>query len=283
MKEVKPVIFGIDVEEWYQTMAFQDYTRQHDRGPALIPHYSLNGVRWVLDILEQTRSTATFFVNGELAREVPEIVSIISQRGYEIACHGYYHQSIHDFSEEQIRQELQDSVGALVGLSASHPKGYRAPNWSIIPENSRYFSLLSDEGFLYDASILPVKTPWFGTNCPLEREPYCDTNGIVRFYPSIVPFGPFRFPIGIGFLFRWLPYATMKRLINHPRTAWPAQINIHAWELASMNPLFYPNSSSRVLTGTALQKVRAKIIQLCTDFRVLGFNDWLTKTGASEI
>jgi len=275
VKETKPVILGIDVEEWYQTMAFSSY--ENENGPALIPHYAINGVKWLLDILEKTQSTATFFINGELADEIPDIVSLIDKRGFEIASHGYCHLLKTEITPQQMQAEIEKSVKLLQKLTKKIPSGYRTPNWSINPEQNWFFEMLAEQGFHYDASIMPVWTPWFGTHCDFKREPFKEDDGIIRFYPTAVPFGPIRIPIGMGFLFRWLPYTLLKSLINFPRAPWPAQINIHAWECASTRPYYFPNLSSFILTGTALKTVRRKIIQLCSDFKVTGFRDWLTE------
>lgn len=52
----------------------------------------VNGVtQEVLAILEEQGVKATFFMKGEAAAAEPSLVSLVRNRGYEIANHGYHH------------------------------------------------------------------------------------------------------------------------------------------------------------------------------------------------
>lgn len=77
-----------------------------DDGPtALTPEY--------LDVLERLEVRATFFVVGELCRAHPELLAEISERGHELAGHGYTHRRFTELSERELRSEL-DSTQALL-------------------------------------------------------------------------------------------------------------------------------------------------------------------------
>ena len=53
------------------------------------------GVYRILNVLDQYGVTATFAVNGEIARRYPPLLKIIKSQGHEIAAHGFSTDHIH--------------------------------------------------------------------------------------------------------------------------------------------------------------------------------------------
>ena len=43
--------------------------------------------------------------------------------------------------------------------------GYRAPSWSITAQSLWAFDVLAEEGFVYDASIFPIRHDLYGYAC----------------------------------------------------------------------------------------------------------------------
>ena len=48
-----------------------------------------HGLPRILDLFDEFKIKATFFVPGKTAEVYPEAVKEIADRGHEIACHGY--------------------------------------------------------------------------------------------------------------------------------------------------------------------------------------------------
>ena len=59
-----------------------------------------------LDVLEQLRVRATFFLVGELCAAHPEWVRAIVEGGHEVAGHGYTHRRFTTFSRAELTSEL---------------------------------------------------------------------------------------------------------------------------------------------------------------------------------
>ncbi len=60
----------------------------------------------LLDMLDDQKARATFFVLGWVARKFPEVVALIDSRGNEVASHGFTHGDIRRMSPEEFRNEL---------------------------------------------------------------------------------------------------------------------------------------------------------------------------------
>jgi len=60
----------------------------------------------LLDLLDDQKAKATFFVLGWVARKFPEVVALIDSRGNEIASHGFTHGDIRRMPIERFKTEL---------------------------------------------------------------------------------------------------------------------------------------------------------------------------------
>ena len=77
-----------------------------DDGPtSLTPQY--------LDVLERLGARATFFLIGELCAARPDLVRAISERGHEVAGHGYTHRRFTTLSRAELIRELERTRALL--------------------------------------------------------------------------------------------------------------------------------------------------------------------------
>ena len=60
-----------------------------------------HGLPRILDLFDEFKIKATFFVPGKTAEVYPEAVKEIADRGHEIACHGYEYENLSLFSYEE--------------------------------------------------------------------------------------------------------------------------------------------------------------------------------------
>jgi peptidoglycan/xylan/chitin deacetylase (PgdA/CDA1 family) len=84
----------------------------------------------ILDILAEYDATATFFVVGEMAWALPNIVKKIHKAGHAIGNHTYRHANLTTLSDEQIRETFRATT-AEVGrnrMGACMRPPYRATN-----------------------------------------------------------------------------------------------------------------------------------------------------------
>src|SRR5262249_27136802 len=121
--------FTVDVEDYFQVEGFANAI---DRG-------SWDGFRTrvggstslLLDMLEQRKVRATFFVLGWVARKHPEIVRRIAAAGHEVASHGMSHRLVYTQTPEEFRRETHDAKALLEDLAQKPVAGYRAATYSI--------------------------------------------------------------------------------------------------------------------------------------------------------
>ncbi|MFC1475667.1 DUF3473 domain-containing protein [Candidatus Zixiibacteriota bacterium] len=270
-KRPREFILTVDVEDWYLSHLefFPDATATPDDrvDPSII-----QSVRQVLELLDQTKNTATFFVLGTVARDYPELIGEIAARGHEIASHGYLHRRLVNLTADDFARDLDLSLEALAKAGAAEIKGYRAPCFSITRRTMWALGIIKKRGLAYDASIFPVRRRLYGIadwpTAPTQLE-----NGLWEFPPATVRFCGQNFPVAGGGWLRMLPYRLIKRGLQSRNLSSPAVLYFHPHELDPSGATLRHRPKSlytRLVTrleNTGLKKNPAKIRQLLTDFR----------------
>ena len=96
-----------------------------DDGPTpLTPRY--------LEVLEEFRVRATFFVVGELCAARPDWVTAIGDRGHELWGHGYTHRRFTSLSRAELTSELA-RTSALLPTSTATRRLVRPPYGAVSP------------------------------------------------------------------------------------------------------------------------------------------------------
>ena len=109
----------------------------------------------ILDVFKKHKVGATLFVTGEVLEKYPDLVKKWSQ-DFEIACHGYYHNTLDKLDFEAREQQIEDFCQLYQNILKVPLRGFRAPR-NII--DNEQFAILEKYGFLYDASVFP-RYPW---------------------------------------------------------------------------------------------------------------------------
>lgn len=174
------------------------------------------GLPLLLDLYDKYEAKATFFYIANFAKQHPEIVKIVQERGHEIACHGLTHQYDKAFDvmpyPEQL-EHLKIAKKILEDIAGEEVVSFRAPALRVNAETPK---ALMEAGFKYDSSVAPQrmdmfmslgsknKFQWFGA----PRVPYrtCVGNLARKGNSSIieVPVSSFVVPY-IGTFMRILP------------------------------------------------------------------------------
>src|ERR1017187_2027393 len=104
-------IISVDVEDYFHVEAFAgaiprttwgDYECRVERNTERI-----------LDLLDDSRVTATFFILGWVAERYPKLVRKITDRGHEPACHSYWHRLIYKLTPEEFREDTMLAKNAI--------------------------------------------------------------------------------------------------------------------------------------------------------------------------
>ncbi len=111
----------------------------------------------ILDLLDEYRAHATFFVPGINAENHPEVMKTFVARGHEVACHGWKHEDIAKLSKGEEKERLLMTVKAIEKATGERPVGHRTAGGELSPNTH---DLLWENGFVYDSSMRGQDMPY---------------------------------------------------------------------------------------------------------------------------
>lgn len=148
-------ILTFDIEEWYTEKAYNG--NRAYRYP-MFDYY----LQSILDVLDETNQKATFFCVGKMATMYPDVIRTIAEKGHEIGCHSDVHLWLTRFDHQQLKEDTHSAIMALEDLIGKKVISYRAPAFSICPDNKWAFEVLAECGIECDASIYPSRRDFGG-------------------------------------------------------------------------------------------------------------------------
>lgn len=257
----------IDVEDYFQVSAFDGLT-DPSAWDSLESRVERNTGR-LLDILDEYRVKATFFIVGWIAERHPEMVRKISTAGHEIGCHSFLHRRVPELGPEGFRKDTVRAKTILEEITGKPVLGYRAPSYSITKKSLWALDILAELGFAYDSSIFPIHHDLYGIP-DAPRFPYALAGKNMIEYPisTALLFGR-KVPVAGGGYFRLFPYPftrTMLRRIND-RERKPFIFYLHPWEIDPAQPRFENAGwKSRFRHYNNLHRTAARFQTLLEDF-----------------
>lgn len=200
-------ILSFDIEEWYledtlyggRSWRMAQFDGTLDR---------------VLSKLEDTGARATFFCLGRMAAEYPSVVRRIAEAGHDIGCHSDRHLWLTNMTPDELRRDTTDAIAALEDIAGGKVTSFRAPAFSITPENPWAVEVLAECGIESDASIFPSSRDIGGyPSFPTDRPCRVSYRGAeLKEYPVPVMTAPGRkVAFSGGGYFRILPYGLISR------------------------------------------------------------------------
>ncbi len=260
---------SFDLEDWYQVLYFEGHISR-DEWPQQESRLAATTEK-VLDILEEHRTRATFFVLSWNAVRMPSLVEQIHRRGHEIASHGFAHHLVYRQGPTGFAEDLARSLRVLREITGQPVRGYRAPSFSITRESGWAFEILMDHGVEYDSSVLPARRPYCGVP-DAPRGPWL-VNGaagrsLTELPPSTLRILGHNIPFSGGGYLRALPYRVVRwglRRVN--RAGLPGVVYLHPWELDPDHPVLPIRRSHRVQHYVNLRRTESKLRRLLGDFR----------------
>ena len=162
-RSLPTILITVDVEDWFQVENFRPWISPESWADRQLRVE--RNVHRLLDLLDGFE--ATFFVLGWVAERLPELVRQISNRGHEVASHGYNHRLCSDMASAELEQDLIRSKHLLEDITATEVVGYRAPSFSI---DNRTLAIVEQCGYRYDSSYNSFEAnPRYGR---LKLSPY---------------------------------------------------------------------------------------------------------------
>jgi polysaccharide deacetylase family protein (PEP-CTERM system associated) len=232
-------LLTFDVEDWYHInypiIDFSDFDRQED-------HQDLFGhVQKLTEICRRTGAQGTFFVLARLLEKRPQIGEWIIDQGHELALHGYEHDLLYEKEPDQFKKELEHSIEIFHRITGKYPLGYRAPSWSINLSNLWVLEILESFGFIYDASIFPIKNFLYGLPSAPSGPFYPVIGGrqlgLLEVPVPIARLGSQRIAYSGGVYFNLWPFPVTRKLAA--RQILQGGINLfyfHPWDLWRRSP-----------------------------------------------
>jgi polysaccharide deacetylase family protein (PEP-CTERM system associated) len=227
----------VDVEEYFHASALEPYLPR-SRWPQ-IESRLIEGMSRLLDLLDEFNVRSTFFVLGMVARDHRDLVRALTDRGHEVASHGWDHRRVTHISRAEFRRQTRDTRALLQDLTGESVLGYRAPNFSITPGLEWALNILVEEGHTYDSSLYPVRRPGYGYPGGSGRIRILDlaAGPLVEVPPLTLRLVGERWPVGGGGSLRQFPlFPTLKALRRREESGEPGTLYVHPWELDPQQP-----------------------------------------------
>lgn len=263
-------LFSIDLEEWYH---YEYLMRKADKNVKLLPKC----IPPLLDLFRKTDTTITFFVLAKEAEEQPQIIEMIKEQGHEIASHGYDHTQLTQMDKKDFIKDIKISKRILKEVAGVKPKGYRAPYFSLTKERPWVFDVLREEGFVYDSSLFPTKTPLYGAPespltpyRPAKNDMFShDPKGKLVEFPASIYTGMIkRLPFLGGFYMRSLPYPMLKMMLRSiNKKERPGVMYFHPWEAYRETPRIKVPPHHKMISYIGNKSFESKLARLLKEFQ----------------
>ena len=232
-------ILSVDVEDYFQVEAFaKDLPRSTwENWPSRV----VENTRKILNLFERHGAKGTFFFLGWVADHFPSLVREVQAKGHELACHSYWHRRVCSLTPSEFREDVRISKDAIEQAAGVPVCGYRAPSWSINRDSFWALDVLSEEGFLYDSSIYPIRHDLYGIpDAPRFAYVYPCRNGaeLTEVPPPTVRIAGFNLPGAGGGYFRLFPFSYTEWVFRHFERHYkkPVVTYFHPWEFDPEQP-----------------------------------------------
>lgn len=260
----------VDVEDYFMVSAYADVIRFED-WHRYESHVVKNTLA-ILDLLDEYKVGATFFVLGWVAENYPGLVKEIHKRGHDIDSHGYNHRLVYDLSPEEFRKDTRMAKKILEDITGEPVLGYRATSWSITKESLWSLDILMEEGFKYDSSIFPISHDRYGYP-GFDRFPLVIDNGgkgkILEIPPSTVKLFGRNIPVAGGGYLRLFPIQFIEWGLRriYEKEGQPAIVYFHPWEIDQDLPRLNGSWVSAFRQHVNIGKTEDRIRRLLENFR----------------
>lgn len=268
----------IDVEDWYQSCVDFD---------APISERVVRNVDRVLEVLDEHRARATFFVQGRVAEAFPSLVRAIAAQGHEVQSHAHTHRPLDSMSPAALREEIVRGREAVENAAGVAVTAFRAPDFSIGPDNFWALETLAEAGFRIDSSIFPMRLRRYGVaRWELAPHRLLLPSGatLVEAPVAVLGLGAARLPVAGGGYFRLLPYPVLRGALDGiVASRRPVVIYCHPYEFNPTELDDYRHlvvGRRRITQGLGRRAFVGRLRRLLTELSVARLDQLLAAWGA---
>jgi hypothetical protein len=218
------------------------------------------GLRRVLDMLDQTGVRATFFTTVHLAEAAPVLIRRLIDSGHELASHGVGHSSWSD-------GDLRESREVLEAIGRVPVRGFRRARFLTTSAEA-----LGEGGYDYDSSEHPAWIPGRYNGWSIPRYPRTD-QGVVRVPVSSSPV--VRVPLF------WLAFKNYPTGLYRAFCRWTLRTDgilalfFHPWEFCELEGFGLPSYIGRPDGVTLQRRLTALITELKALAEFMTYSAWV--------
>ncbi len=260
-------VMTVDVEDYFQVSALEERIAkdQWSGYPARVENNTLK----LLELFSRSNVKATFFVLGWVAARFPSLIRRIADEGHEVASHGPMHDRVSNQTPTEFRAGVLETKQRLEEITGAGVNGYRAPSFSLGPQQVWAWEILAETGHRYSSSVYPGQLDHYGfPGAP--RGAFAVSNADLLEIPvSTLEFAGKRIPIGGGGYFRLLPYWVFSAGIRYlnAKDRLPAMFYFHPWEIDPGQPRIAGlTAKTRFRHYLNLHKTESRLTSLLRDF-----------------
>ena len=257
----------IDVEDYFQVSALAPYIArtEWDVRECRVEH----NVERILRMLEDYGARATFFTLGWIAERYPLLIRRIVDNGHELASHGFAHKRATQQRPEAFFSDIQLAKVVLEDISGVEVRGYRAPSFSIGPDNNGWaWDCIERAGYRYSSSIYPIRHDHYGMP-DAPRFTHDVRDRLLEVPVTTMRLFVRNWPAGGGGYFRLMPYAMSRWLLRRVNRIdrQPVIFYFHPWEIDPAQPRVPGiDAKTRFRHYTNLERMERRLRMLFFDF-----------------
>jgi len=287
MTEIYPIASNFvtfDIEEWYHA----NYADQRWSGEISSASLFAN-VESLLDLCDEHNIRSTCFILGCIARDKPEVVRLIFDRGHEVASHGFNHELIDKLTPERFREDISTAKAILEDITGVVVWGYRAPSWSVTRQNMEWFyDILAEAGYSYSSSVYPGRTHLFGIpdfpSFPHYPDLGTKTASILEIPQTMATVCGKKIGFSGGFFLRLLPTKFIRRNIDRVnRIGLPVFIYLHPREIDIDSPRIHLSLVNRFIHYYNIANTRDKLSEVMRGHEFILMKDYVGSDSANNM
>jgi len=186
-----------------------------------------------------------------------------------LASHGYEHHRATDQGYGEFLADIRLAKAVLEDIAGQPVRGYRAPSFSVGPDNDWAFDCIATAGYRYSSSVYPIRHDHYGVPDG-PRFAHEVREGLLEVPVATVRVLQSNWPAGGGGYFRLLPYRVSRWSLRRVNAVdgRPAMFYFHPWELDPGQPrVAGPGAKARFRHYLNLEHMAPRLRRLVADFR----------------
>src|SRR5579863_37358 len=272
-------IFSVDVEDWFHILDLPSTPglSEWDSLPSCVEKNFLK----LLDIFSEKDVRVTCFFLGWVAEKFPHLVKEASERGHEIASHGYSHQLVYRMGPDRFLEDTVKSKAVIEDAFGGPILGYRSSGFSVTEETPWFFDKVREAGFRYDSSVFPAPRSHGG----LKSRRYAphrvgdDPDGLIEFPITVNEVGGRPICLFGGGYLRLSPYFLIRRMASGVlQQGRPVVFYVHPREIDPHHPRLPMGLVRGFKSYVNLNTTQDKIRRLLGEFEFTTFDRFISET-----